>query len=114
MPGTGAGVPQTSRIRRLVRAYRVRRPPPIANEPMLRLAQHNKARRFTALVVATALAAAPTLAAAQENRGPPILRDTEAEQLLRDYTRPILRAAGLEKQNIQMVIINEGSFNAFV
>jgi len=27
--------------------------------------------------------------------------------LLRDYTRPILRAAGLEKQNIQMVIINE-------
>ena len=56
----------------------------------------------------------PTLAAAQENRGPPILRDTEAEQLLRDYTRPILRAAGLEKQNIQMVIINEGSFNAFV
>ena len=34
--------------------------------------------------------------------------------MLRDYTRPILRAAGLEKQNIQMVIINEGSFNAFV
>ena len=49
-----------------------------------------------------------------QTRGPPILRDTEAEQLLRDYTRPILRAAGLEKQNIQMVIINEGSFNAFV
>jgi predicted Zn-dependent protease len=33
---------------------------------------------------------------------------------LRDYTRPILRAAGLEKQNIQMVIINDVSFNAFV
>jgi len=30
------------------------------------------------------------------------------------YTRPILRAAGLEKQNIQMVIINESAFNAFV
>ena len=65
------------------------------------------------LVTAVALALAPTMAAAQ-TRGPPILRDTEAEQLLRDYTRPILRAAGLEKQNIQMVIINEGSFNAFV
>ena len=37
-----------------------------------------------------------------------MIRDTEAEQLLRDYTRPILRAAGLEKQNIQVVIINEG------
>src|SRR6202011_2570510 len=35
-------------------------------------------------------------------------------QLLRDYTRPILRTAGLEKQNIQIVIINENAFNAFV
>jgi predicted Zn-dependent protease len=51
---------------------------------------------------------------AQEGKGPPVLRDTEAEQLLRDYTRPVLRAAGLEKQNIQIVIINDGSFNAFV
>ena len=34
--------------------------------------------------------------------------------MLRDYTRPILRAAGMEKQNIQMVIINQGVFNAFV
>jgi predicted Zn-dependent protease len=52
-------------------------------------------------------------ALAQE-KGPPVIRDTEAEQLLRDYTRPILRAAGMEKQNIQMVIINESAFNAFV
>jgi predicted Zn-dependent protease len=81
---------------------------------MLRLAHDRKTTRFTALMMAVALAVAPTFAAAQENRGPPILRDTEAEQLLRDYTRPILRAAGLEKHNIQMVIINESSFNAFV
>ena len=43
-----------------------------------------------------------------------MLRDTETEQLLREYTRPILRAAGLEKQNIQIVIINDSAFNAFV
>ena len=43
-----------------------------------------------------------------------MIRDTEAEQLLRDYTRPILRTAGLEKQNIQVVIINDSAFNAFV
>jgi predicted Zn-dependent protease len=72
------------------------------------------AARLTTLITAAAIVATPTLAAAQANRGPPILRDTEAEQLLRDYTRPILRVAGLEKQNIQMVIINDGSFNAFV
>jgi predicted Zn-dependent protease len=51
---------------------------------------------------------------AQENHGPRTLRDTETEQLLREYTRPILRVAGLEKQNIQVVIVNDGSFNAFV
>src|SRR5207253_10382167 len=69
--------------------------------------------QLTALSTAVALAMTPTLAAAQQT-GPPILRDTEAEQLLRDYTRPILRAAGMERQNIQMVIINESVFNAFV
>ncbi len=70
--------------------------------------------KWTALMTAAALAVAPMAAPAQENKGPPILRDTESEQLLREYTRPILRAAGLEKQNIQMVIINESVFNAFV
>ncbi|MDB5504098.1 MAG: peptidase [Tardiphaga sp.] len=69
--------------------------------------------KLTALLAAAALLVAP-VARAQENRGPPILRDAEIEQLLRDYTRPILRAAGLEKQNIQVAIINNGSFNAFV
>jgi predicted Zn-dependent protease len=73
-----------------------------------------KASKLTALATAVALAIAPMGALAQENKGPPILRDTESEQLLREYTRPILRAAGLEKQNIQMVIINESVFNAFV
>lgn len=64
-------------------------------------------------MTAAALIAAPVPALAQQS-GPPVLRDTETEQLLRDYTRPILRAAGMEKQNIQMVIINESAFNAFV
>ena len=36
------------------------------------------------------------------------------EQVLRDYTQPILRAAGLAKQDIRVVIINDRSFNAFV
>src|SRR6266566_1614963 len=66
-----------------------------------------------AAAIAVALALAPIAAHAQ-NKGPPVIRDPEAEQLLRDYTRPILRAAGLEKQNIQIVILNESVFNAFV
>lgn len=80
---------------------------------MLRIALSQKPLRLTALTVAVALATAPMPALAQ-SRGLPVLRDTESEQLLREYTRPILRAAGMGKQNIQMVIINESAFNAFV
>ncbi len=81
---------------------------------LLRITLSKKPLKLTALTTAVALAVAPMAAVAQENKGPPILRDTETEQLLREYTRPILRAAGMEKQNIQMVIINQGVFNAFV
>ena len=81
---------------------------------LLRIALRKKSLKLTALTTAVALTLAPMVALAQENRGPPVLRDAETEQLLRDYTRPILRAAGMEKQNIQMVIINQGVFNAFV
>jgi predicted Zn-dependent protease len=78
-----------------------------------------RAPGLTAVTVAVALAVAQVLTPvapvrAQENKGPAVLRDSESEQLLREYTRPILRTAGLEKQNIQMVIINESAFNAFV
>jgi len=71
---------------------------------------------LTALVAAAALLAASGPAPAQgpKAKGPPIIRDAEIEQLLREYTQPLLQAAGLGKQNIQVVIINERAFNAFV
>src|SRR5260370_10171733 len=85
-------------------------------DPMLlRIALRKKTSKLTALTVAAALAVAPmSTALAEQPKGPPVIRDTETEQLLREYTRPILRTAGLEKHNIQVVIINENAFNAFV
>lgn len=53
-------------------------------------------------------------AAAQTDRGLPVIRDAEIEQLLRDYTTPIFRVAGLTQQNIRIVLINDRTFNAFV
>jgi predicted Zn-dependent protease len=79
------------------------------------------AARALAFATATALALAgngpgATPAQAQERvtTGLPIIRDTEIENLVRDYSRPILKAAGLEQQHIKVVIINSRQFNAFV
>jgi predicted Zn-dependent protease len=44
----------------------------------------------------------------------PIVRDAEIEALVRDYVRPILKAAGLSKAGIDIVLVNDASFNAFV
>jgi predicted Zn-dependent protease len=70
------------------------------------------ARRIVAAAATVALVAASIPAQAQ--RGAPVIRDAEIEHLLRDYTQPLLKAAGLTQQNIQIVIINDRAFNAFV
>jgi len=73
-------------------------------------------RRLLGLVTAAALVAAHGPAQAERGgpKGPPIVRDAEIEQLLKEYTQPILKAAGLSQQNIQVIIINDRGFNAFV
>jgi predicted Zn-dependent protease len=75
-----------------------------------------KAARALAIVTAFAVGAAggPVRAQEKPNGGLPVIRDAEIEQLLREYTLPILRAAGLAQQNVHVVIINDRSFNAFV
>ena len=72
----------------------------------------------TAIAVATAgggpATVTPARAQEQATRGLPVIRDTEIEQLLRDYAQPILKAAGLAKQNVKVVVLNNRAFNAFV
>ncbi len=71
------------------------------------------AQRFAALALSATLLlpASPVLA-----QGPKlnVIRDAEIEDLLRDYTRPILRAAKLGGQNVEVVMLGDRSFNAFV
>ncbi|MFG1463539.1 M48 family metalloprotease [Xanthobacter sp. DSM 24535] len=67
-------------------------------------------------LLAIALLPAPS-ALAQESSARPrtqIIRDAEIEELLRDYTRPILKTAGLTQQNVEVVLIGDRSYNAFV
>lgn len=63
------------------------------------------------LVAITALVGAPHMAAAQSL---PLIRDTEIENLLNDYSRPVFRAAGLGSSRVRVRIINNRIFNAFV
>ncbi len=72
--------------------------------------------RLIALATAAAIALPPLPAQAQKAQGGgiPLIRDAEIEQLLREYTQPIFKAAGLTSANIKIVLINDRSFNAFV
>ena len=89
-------------------------------EPSPLPSARSRASRAVAAITAAALVLSPVVrpfpVGAQEARGggPNVIRDAEIEQLLRDYSRPILRAAGLEQQNVRIVIINDPAFNAFV
>jgi len=81
----------------------------------IRVPRRTPAGRTIAFVTACAVAIGTTAVRAQDiPRGVPLIRDAEIEQLLRDYSQPILRSAGLSQQNVRIVIINDRSFNAFV
>lgn len=64
-----------------------------------------------ALTLSVSLALPIPQAEAQSFR---FIRDTEIEDLLSDYARPILRAAGLGGGRVTMRVLNNPSFNAFV
>lgn len=70
------------------------------------------ARGFATLLLAAAVAVSGSVSAFAQNV--PIVRDAEIEALVRDYARPIFKAAGLANDGIDIVLVNDPSFNAFV
>ncbi|MBV8685501.1 MAG: M48 family metalloprotease [Alphaproteobacteria bacterium] len=59
------------------------------------------------LILSLALAVRPAMAQS-------ILRDAETEQLFKDMSRDIVAAAGLRPENVQIVLLQDNSINAFV
>jgi predicted Zn-dependent protease len=53
-------------------------------------------------------------AAAQPVAAQSILRDSETEHLFKDASAPLIKAAGLDPKNVNVVLINDGEINAFV
>ncbi len=70
-------------------------------------APHHLAAYAMALLASFVLAIQPV--AAQS-----ILRDAETEALLADMARPLIEASELEPENVEIVVINDPSINAFV
>ena len=74
-------------------------------------------QRAVMLAASISMAMAQSASFAQaddKGKGPAIIRDAEVEALLADYTRPILKAAGVNAGAVKVFIINDRSFNAFV
>lgn len=65
------------------------------------------------LSFALALSVAP-IAGPANAQNVPVVRDAEIEALVREYAKPILEAAGLSRQKVEIVLVNDPSFNAFV
>ncbi|MXO55775.1 M48 family metalloprotease [Pontixanthobacter gangjinensis] len=71
-------------------------------------------RRIQNLLARSLAILAMVTMAAQPVAAQSILRDAETEALLRDMAAPLITAAGLEPQNVDVVLINDRSINAFV
>ena len=68
---------------------------------------------FVALL-ATHIVFVQMMPAHAQSRSAPIVRDAEIEALVRDYARPIFQAAGLSRSGIDIILVNDPGFNAFV
>ena len=66
-----------------------------------------------ALILATT-AVRPAFAQEGSEGGPSVLRDSETELLFRDVSRPLIKAAGLDPNNVEVVLLNDPEINAFV
>jgi len=78
------------------------------NSPLARLA------RLIMLVVVLSMAAVRPAVAQQGDGAPSVLRDTETERLFKDMSRPIIVAAGLDPNSVNVVLLNDPEINAFV
>ncbi|MFM5908274.1 MAG: M48 family metalloprotease [Novosphingobium sp.] len=63
-------------------------------------------RAFTAFIAA--------VLCVQSAHAQSVLRDAETEDLFRDMARPLVVAAGLDPANVDIVLVNDPSINAFV
>lgn len=82
-------------------------------DPLLTVIRRKTLRTGYAAIVAV-LSAALVLGQTASAYALGLIRDSEIEELLSDYARPIFRAANLNTQNVNIHIVSSKQFNAFV
>lgn len=70
-------------------------------------------KRIVSVLAALSISCAAAIPAAAQGKVA-VVRDAEIETLLRDYSAPVLKAAKLRADRVQIVLVNDPSFNAFV
>lgn len=71
-------------------------------------------KHFVLLIAFFAFVINPFISSAQAQRALPLVRDAEIEALIQDYTRPLFKAAGLNRGAVEVFLLNRTEFNAFV
>ncbi len=72
-------------------------------------------KRIATLFCLTLIALAPFRAAtAQQGQRLNLIRDAEIESTIRTFTIPIWKAAGLDPNGVEIMLVQDGSLNAFV
>ena len=70
--------------------------------------------RMAAIAVAALLLLAVSSPATSQSSGSRLIRDAEIEGLMRLYTRPIFKAAGINPKSVKVYLIADPRINAFV
>lgn len=85
-----------------------------ATRARIRMRQSVRGARLTATLLLAALLAVQAPLAFAQSAGPRLIRDAEIEELIRDYAMPIFKAAHVNANAIDIFVINDRRFNAFV
>jgi predicted Zn-dependent protease len=79
------------------------------NSPVARLA-----RLFMIALLMAVSVVQPAVAQDDSDGGPQVLRDTESELLFKEMSRPLIVAAKLDPNSVNVVLLNDPEINAFV
>ena len=120
MEGLQKHIPARRKVDRMFQAVGIkslRKLPPFSLRKATLKGQFRLGRKCANGLLAIVVGLGPVLYAASadaQGRRIKLVRDAETEELIRDYARPIFKAAGLKPQNIRIHLVNDRALNAFV